>query len=121
METIKFKDLTKYEHPELERKGLFRRCIYKPTQSPVSKKEYYFAADDFTTLTEALEHRHFSLTKKLHNLSDGNVKLVVLRSKDGKFVAAQVFHYLPFEFSPMTEIVVLKEGEIASFNAMLSK
>ena len=49
------------------------------------------------------------------------MKLVVLRSKDGKFVAAQVFHYQPFEFSPMTEIVVLKEDEIASFNSMLVK
>lgn len=121
METTKFKDLTKYELPELTRKGLFRRCIYQPTQSPVNKKEYYFAADDFVTLTAAMEHRHFDLAKKLHIQPDGNVKLVVLRSKDGKFVAAQVFHYQPFEFSPMTEIVVLKEDEIASFNAMLGK
>lgn len=121
METIKFKDLTKYELSELTRKGLFRRCIYQPTQSPVSKKEYYFAADDFTTLTAAMEHRHFDLPKELHIQPDGNVKLVVLRSKGGKFVAAQVFHYQPFEFSPMTEIVVLKEDEIASFDAMLGK
>ncbi len=121
METINNKNLSKFGLPVLERKGLFRRCIYKPTQSPVGKKEYFFAADDFTALSSAFAHGRFDQMQKLHRQSDGNVKLVVLRSKDGKFAAAQVFRYQPFDFVPESEIVVIKEGEITAFNEALGK
>ena len=119
--TNKTQNLSKYELPELGQKGLFRRCFYKPTQSPVGKKEYFYAADDFTALSSALAHGRFDQMQKLHRQSDGNVKLVVLRSKDGKFAAAQVFRYQPFDFVPESEIVVIKEGEIAAFNEALGK
>ena len=119
--TNKTQNLSKYELPVLGQKGLFRRCIYKPTQSPVGKKEYFYAADDFTALSSALAHGRFDQMQKLHQQSDGNVKLVVLRSKDGKFAAAQVFRYQPFDFVPESEIVVIKEGEIAAFNEALGK
>ncbi|MBQ8956910.1 MAG: hypothetical protein IJ057_00175 [Bacteroidales bacterium] len=115
METINNKNLSKYELPELEQKGLFRRWYYKPTQSAVSKKEYFFAADDFLPLKTAIEQGRFDTLQKLHRQSDGNVKLVVVSTKDGKFAAVQVFRYQPFEFRPETEIVVLKEADAAAF------
>ena len=115
METINNKNLSKYELPELEQKGLFRRWYYKPTQSAVSKKEYFFAADDLLPLKTAIEQGRFDTLQKLHRQSDGNVKLVVVSTKDGKFAAVQVFRYQPFEFRPETEIVVLKEADAAAF------
>ena len=121
METINNNNLAKYELPELEQKGLFRRWYYKPTQSAVNKKEYFFPADDFLPLKNAIEQGRFDNLKKLHRQSDGNVKLVVVCTKDDKFAAAQVLRYQPFEFKPETEIVVLKEADAAAFLEMLVK
>ena len=122
METInQEKNLMKYELPELEQKGLFRRWYYKPTQSAVSKKEYYYAADDFTALKTALVNARLDGLKNLHRQPDSNVKLVVVVSKDGKFAAAQVFRYQPFEFMPESEVFMMKDAEVQAFLAMFEK
>ncbi len=117
--TNQIANLAKYEHSKLEQNGFFRRWYYKPTQSPVKKEEYFFSADNFTALRTALDHKHFEALKQLPFLPDGNVKLVVISSKDGKFGAVQLHRYRPFEFTPETDIVVLKEDEIQAFLAAL--
>ena len=122
METInQEKNLMKYELPELEQKGLFRRWYYKPTQSAVSKKEYYYAADDFQQLKTALEQGKLDNLGKMQRQPDGNVKLVVVSTNDKKFAAAQVHRYQPFEFRPESKIFVMKEGEAQAFLAMFEK
>lgn len=108
-------DINKTNLPDIEKKGLFRRRVYTPTQSPVSKKEYFYAADDFTALKAAVEHRNYTKISELRRQSDGNVRLTALCSKDGKFAAAQVARYQPFEFFPETEIVVMKDAEATAF------
>ena len=112
-------DINKIDLPEIEKKGLFRRMIYTPTQSPVSKKEIYYAADDFTALKAAIEHKQFDNLKQLHSQSDGNVRLSALCSRDGAFAAAQVFRYHPFEFFPETEIIIFKDADTTAFIAAL--
>lgn len=112
-------DINKTDLPEIERKGLFRRMVYTPTQSPVSKKEIYFAADDFTALKASIEHKQFDTLKQLHSQSDGNVRLSAFCSRDDKFAAAQVFRYQPFEFFPETEIIIFKDADAAAFIAAL--
>lgn len=112
-------DINKIDLPEIEKKGLFRRMIYTPTQSPVSKKEIYYAADDFTALKTAIEHKQFDNLKQLHSQSDGNVRLSAFCSRDGKFAAAQVFRYHPFEFFPETEIIIYKDADATAFIAAL--
>ena len=122
METInQEKNLMKYELPELEQKGLFRRWYYKPTQSAVSKKEYYYAADDFQQLKTALEQGKIDNLGKMQRQPDGNVKLVVVSTNDKKFAATQVHRYQPFEFRPESEIFVMKEAEAQAFLAMFEK
>ena len=112
-------DINKIDLPEIERKGLFKRRVYKPTQSPVSKKEFFYAADDLTALKAAIEHKQFDNLKQLHNQSDGNVRLSAFCSRDGKFAATQVFRYHPFEFFPETEIIIFKDADAAAFIAAL--
>lgn len=112
-------DINKTDFPEIERKGLFRRMIYTPTQSSVRKKEFFYAADDFTVLKAAIEHKQFDNLKQLHSQSDGNVRLSVFCSKDGKFAATQAFRYHPFEFFPETEIIIFKDADAEAFIAAL--
>ncbi|MCR4872921.1 MAG: hypothetical protein K5885_05185 [Bacteroidales bacterium] len=116
---MNIQDINKTDLSEIERKGLFKRRIYKPTQSTIYKKEYFYNPDDFTALKTAVEQKHFDHLKQLHLQSDGNLRLTVLCSKDGKFAAAQVFRYHPFEFFPETEIIIFKDAEAATFIAAL--
>ena len=64
MET-NYKNLKNHELTELERKGLFRRWYYKPTQTAVSKNEYYFIADDFEDLKDILDDVKEKANQKL--------------------------------------------------------
>lgn len=95
--------------------------FYKPTDSKVAQKEYYYLADDFNALTNAIEHHRFEVLKSLKRQPDSNVKLVVVSSKDGKFAAAQVFRYQPFEFKPETEIFVFKDADAEALMTTFKK
>jgi len=92
--------------------------FYKPTNSMVQMKEYFYAADDFNALVSALERQNLDEMKKIRRQPDGNVKMVVVSSKDGRFAAAQVFRYQPFEFKPETEIIAIEENKLEAFMAM---
>ena len=107
MATTHIANLANYELPELKRQGLFRRCYYTPTQTPVKKKEYYFT-DDVEDVKTHLEQHRFDGIKDLHCKSLTPLGLLVVSSKDGQFAAAQIRIYEPYEFKPATEIMVFK-------------
>ena len=88
---------------------------YKGTNSPTCCKEYFFLADDFGALQSALNSSNWQALEKLKQQPDSNVKLCVVRSKDGHFAAYQLFRYQPFEFKPEGEIRALKDAEAAAF------
>ena len=120
MET-EYKNLKNHELPELERKGLFRRWHYKPTQMAVGKKEYYFLVDDFDDLKDLLEKHRFNDLKQLHCKELSPIELVVLGTKDGKFAAAQIFRYQDYYFVPYTDISVYKDSDAAAFLGILKE
>jgi len=121
METIKYKNLKNHELPELERKGLFRRWHYKPTQMAVGKKEYYFIADDYDDLKDILESHRFNDLKQLHCKELSPIELVVLGTKDGKFAAAQIFRYQDYYFVPSTDISVYIDSDAEAFLGVLKE
>ena len=121
MET-NYKNLKNHELPELERKGLFRRWYYSPTQMPVSKKEYYFIADDFEDLKELLEEQCFDGLKELHCKVLSPIELVVLSAKDLQFAAAQICRYSDsYDFKPKSHIFVYKGAEAEAFLGVLKE
>lgn len=121
METTKYKNLKNHELFELERKGLFRRWYYMPTQMPVSKKEYYFIADDVDDLKDILENQRFNDLKELHCKELSPIELAVLGTKDGKFAAAQIFRYQDYYFVPYTDISVYKDSDAEAFLGILKE
>lgn len=121
METKEYKNLKNHELPELERKGLFRRWHYMPTKSAVSKKEYYFIADDKEDLKTLLEKHCFDDLKKLHCKTLSPIELLVLSSKDRKFAAAQLFRYYDYYFVPDSDIWVFKDADTEAFVGALKE
>ena len=121
MET-KYKNLKNRELPELERKGFFRRWHYMPTQMPVSKKEYYFIADDIDDLKDILEKHRFNDLKELHCKELSPVELVVLSTKDRQFAAAQIYRYSEdYNFHPKSDISVYKGADAKIFLGILKE
>ena len=121
MET-NYKNLKNHELPELERKGFFRRWHYMPTQMPVSKKEYYFIADDIDDLKDILEKHRFNDLKELHCKELSPVELVVLSTKDQQFAAAQIYRYSEdYNFHPKSDISVYKGADAKIFLGILKE
>ena len=120
MET-NYKNLKNHELPELERKGIFRRWYYMPTQMPVSKKEYYFIADDIDDLKDILEKHRFNDLKGLHCKELSPVELVVLSTKNGQFAAAQIYRYQDYYFVPNSDISVYKDADAEAFLGVLKE
>ena len=121
MET-NYKNLKNHELPELERKGIFRRWYYMPTQMPVSKKEYYFIADDFDDLKDILEKHRFNDLKGLHCKVLSPIELVVLSTKDRQFAAAQICRYSDsYDFKPKSDIFVYKDADAEAFLGVLKE
>ena len=121
MET-NYKNLKNHELPELERKGIFRRWYYMPTQMPVSKKEYYFIADDIDDLKDILEKHRFNDLKELHCKELSPVELVVLSTKDQQFAAAQIYRYSEdYNFHPKSDISVYKGADAKIFLGILKE
>ena len=121
MET-EYKNLKNHELPELERKGIFRRWYYMPTQMPVSKKEYYFIADDFDDLKDILEKHRFNDLKELHCKELSPIELAVLSTKDRQFAAAQIYRYTEdYNFHPKSDIFVYKGADAKAFLGILKE
>ena len=120
MET-EYKNLKNHELTELKRKGIFRRWYYTPTQMPVGKKEFYFIADDYDDLKTILEKHCFNDLKELHCKVLSPIELVVLSTKDGKFVAAQIFRYQDYYFVPSTDISIYIDSDAEAFLGVLKE
>jgi len=121
METTNYKNLKNHELPELERKGFFRRWHYTPTQMAVSKKTYYFIADDFDDLKACLEKHQFNDLKSLHCKTLNPIELFVLYTKDQQFAAAQIFRYSDYNYKQKSDIFVYKGADAAAFFGILKE
>ncbi len=121
METNHIANLAKYELPELQRKGFFRRWHYMPTQKPVSRKEYYFIAYDYNDLKNSIENKQFENIKKLTCKTLNPIELVVVSTSDEKFAAVQIRRYQPYEFKPETEIMVFKDADAQTLSGVLKE
>ena len=95
-----------------------KKWFYVPTNSIISCHDYYYGADDFSALKLSLESMNLNNLKKIKMQNDGNVRMRVIKSKDGQFAAAQVFRYVPFEFRPESKVAVMKDADAKAFVAL---
>ena len=118
--TNKINDLSKYELPELKRKGIFGRWYYMPTQTAVRKKEYYFS-DDAEAVVTILEKNQFDRLCKLQCKTLSPTGLLVVNTKDRQFAAVQIRRYVPYTFKPESEIMVFHGADAEALLAKLKE
>lgn len=92
-----------------------------PTQMAVSKKMFYFIADDYDDLKESLEKHRFNDLKKLHCKTLSPIELFVLYTKDQQFAAVQIFRYSDYEFKPNSDIFIYKGADAEAFLGVLKE
>lgn len=84
----------------------FSKVVYLPTRSDVAVAQFSMDAMSKKRVLESLENG--TLTADCVVLRHGgSLRLDVLRSKDGSFNAVQVFEFVPYTYSPLTEVFYL--------------
>ncbi|MEG1574008.1 MAG: hypothetical protein RR293_08185 [Bacteroidales bacterium] len=80
-----------------------KKVIYKPTKCSIETKEVHFDGFARKKLIDILENGKFNFSdvKRYHS---GSIRLDLMRSADGSFTAAQIFEFIPYSYTPVTEI-----------------
>ena len=98
-----------------------RELVYLPTRSRLTEDSCYFDSDDLDVVRIALETASLGDLKHIEFKPGGNARVDFMRSEDGRFVAVQVLHYVPYIFEPVSEVVYLQEENARTFLQYLSK
>jgi len=78
--------------------------VYIPTGSVVSEITYYLDESDLPFLNEILEEKSFGQSVDLNFMFSGSARMDCLISKDCKFVAVQLLHFVPYTYEAVTPI-----------------
>ena len=90
--------------------------VYKPTGSPLCAHEIYFSSAGLAPLVQALENKGFDQIRKIAEQEGKNARLDLLISKDGRFVSAQIFEYIPYNYQPASAVYRFTDDEAGSFS-----
>ena len=105
--------------------GLFRvffcsrRDVYLPTESLVKQRVLFFDLKCEPELRRCIESGDFTLTEPVESVSNGCVKLEVLSSADGQFVGLQLFEFIPYAYSPVTDMKYYTNQQAESINRVI--
>ncbi len=90
--------------------------VYKPTGSPLCAHEIYFSSAGLAPLVQALENKGFEQIRKIAEQEGKNARLDLLISKDGRFISAQLFEYIPYNYQPASSVYRFTDDEAGSFH-----
>ncbi|MDR0976416.1 MAG: hypothetical protein LBL78_01480 [Prevotellaceae bacterium] len=97
---------------------LFRRLrsvVYLPTQSALRKHSLYFDLATLTNLRELVDKHNFAAVVNLRGSGSGNVRMDVLLSRCGSFAAVQLFQFIPYNYTPVSDIAYFSGDEAERF------
>lgn len=97
-----------------------KEMIYLPTGSVVRKGVCYLDIDDLQVMKELLEQGGFESSSNIHIKMSGNARLDYMVSKDGKFAAAQLYRFIPYNYEPFSYVYYYTEADASSFTRRLN-
>ena len=77
--------------------------VYGPTGSVVRSGSLYMDSAELQHLQQMIKKNDFTSSSRLVFKEGGNGRLDYLVSKDGKFVAMQLFHFVPYTYEAVSE------------------
>ncbi len=102
--------------------GIFRVCfcsrkdVYLPTESLLKQRVLFFDLKSEPVLQHCIESGDFTLPEPVESVSNGCVKMEVLSSVDGQFVGLQLFEFIPYAYSPVTDIMYFTDQQAETIN-----
>lgn len=106
--------------------GIFRifwkskQLIYLPTGSVATKRSLFFDLKYLNRLTDMLDNLSAEVAGVKSGAS-GNVRMDVMITKDSKFVAVQLFQFVPYTYIPVTKVKYFTGTEAAALSTFISK
>lgn len=92
-----------------------KELVYTKTDSRITKKTLFFDMKNLITLQRNIENSSFPIENKLESIHNGNVRMDVLMSEDGKFAGVQFFSYQSYLFAPATPIYYYHDEDAQAF------
>lgn len=106
--------------------GIFRifwkskQLIYLPTGSVATERSLFFDLKYLNRLTDMLDNLSVEVAGVKSGAS-GNVRMDVMITKDSKFVAVQLFQFVPYTYTPVTKVKYFTGTEAAALSTFISK
>ncbi len=94
--------------------------IYLPTGSVVLEGTFYIDSCDLPVMKQMMESKNFSLLTEMNFKSSGNGRVDYLTSKDGQFVAVQLFRFVPYTYEPASQVYYYMGDDATAFMHCLS-
>ena len=92
-----------------------KEWVYAPTNSVAKEGTCFFDVCDLQVLTEALEKKAFEAKNDVKVKTSGNVRMDYIISQDKKFVAAQLFRFIPYTYEPASSVFYFTENDADAF------
>lgn len=86
----------------------YNKVVYLPTNSDVAVAQFNMDAMSKKRVLESLEKGVLDADSIVLR-HGGSLRLDILRSTDGTFNAVQVFEFVPYTYSPLTEVYYIDE------------
>ena len=83
-----------------------KRLIYTPTGEVVVAKTYNHPQGLEDRVEHALASGNLELVKALAAKDGAPIVTVTYSTASGSFVAGQIFHYVPYEYEPLTKVYI---------------
>ena len=91
------------------------RNVYAPTGSVAKEGTCFFDVCDLQALTDALEKKGFETRNDVKVKTNGNVRMDYMISQDKKFVAAQLFRFIPYTYEPASSVFYFTGDDASAF------
>ena len=88
-----------------------KEMIYKPTGSEVRSDSLYMDSVELQSLKQMMVMNEFSTSSRLVFKEGGNGRLDYMVSKDGRFLAMQLFQFVPYTYEPVTGVYYYADDE----------
>ena len=90
-----------------------KEWVYAPTGSVAKEGTCFFDVCDLQALTDALEKKFEPDDVKVK--TNGNVRMDYMISQDKKFVAAQLFRFIPYTYEPASSVFYFTGDDASAF------
>ncbi|MDR2120366.1 MAG: hypothetical protein LBP64_05775 [Tannerella sp.] len=99
-----------------------KRYVLKENGNEVKKETIYFNKNQLPGFMNALSAQTFSGTRPIEIVSaQGSCYMDIVTTGDRRFVAVQLFEYIPFSFHPVDGMYQLRGKPAEEFHTYLDK